>query len=301
MAETIGFIGLGLMGEPMAANLLKAGFALRVWNRSPQKAAQLVAQGAVLCGSPAEVATPGGIVVTMVADDAVLDDVAFGERGFAPVLGEGGLHVSMSTVSPESTRRLAQRHRALGSRLLAAPVFGRPTAAAAAKLWICQSGPADAAQRAKPLLAAMSQGVQDFGADEGAANVAKLAGNFMIGAALEAMGEAYALAEKNGVDRKTLSDFLSGTIFAAPVYVSYSAIVAAKQADWVGFPLQLGLKDFNLVLDAAGRSKVPMPLANLVRDRLLSAVARGRGEHDWTALTHGAAEDAGLAVGKGGG
>ena len=173
------------------------------------------------------------------------------------------------------------------------------TAAAAARLWICQSGAEADARRARRLLAAMSQGVYDFGSDVGAAGVAKLAGNFMIGAALETMAEAYALAEKNGVQRKALSDFLTQTIFAAPVYVNYSDIVAAKHADWIGFQLQLALKDFNLVLDTAERAQVPMPLANLVHDRQLSAIAKGRGEHDWTALTHGADEDAGLAVGKG--
>ena len=182
--------------------------------------------------------------------------------------------------------------------MLAAPVFGRPNAAEAAKLWICQSGAAQARQRAKPLLAVMGQGVYDFGEDEGAANVAKLAGNFMIGAAMEAMGEAYALAEKNGVDRKALSDFLTQTIFAAPVYVNYSAIVAAKHADWIGFQLRHALKDFNLVLDTAKRASVPMPLADLVHGRLTTAVEKGRAEHDWSEFTLGAAEDAGLSVGK---
>lgn len=297
MAETVGFIGLGLMGEPMAANLQKAGYKLRVYNRSPQKATRLVEQGATLCGAPAEVATAGGIVVTMVADDGALEDVAFGERGFGTALGNG-LHISMSTVSPETTRRLARRHRDQGGQMLAAPVFGRPNAALAGKLFICQSGPAQAKQRAKPLFDAMGQGVYDFGEDEGAANVAKLAGNFMIGAAMEAMGEAYALAEKNGVDRKALSDFLTQTLFAAPTYVNYSGIIAAKHADWIGFQLKLGLKDFGLIRDTAERSGVPMPFANVVRDRLVSGMAKGRAEHDWSELAFGAAEDAGLSVGK---
>ncbi len=294
MTQTVGFIGLGLMGEPMAANLAKAGFKLRVYNRSPQKAAKLVEQGATVCASPADTATEGGIVVTMVSDDAALEDVAFGERGFGPVLGKGGLHLSMSTVAPETLHRLAERHRRAGSQLLAAPVFGRPNAAAAGKLWICQSGPAEAKARAKPLLDAMGQGVYDFGEAPTAAGVAKLAGNFMIGAAMEAMGEAYAFAEKNGVDRKALSDFLTQTIFAAPVYVNYSAIVAAKKADWIGFQLRLGLKDFKLVLATAEQAGVPMPIASLVRDRMVSAIAKGRGDNDWTEMALGALEDAAL-------
>ncbi len=294
MTQAVGFIGLGLMGEPMAANLLKAGFALRIYNRSPEKAGQLAGNGATLCKTAREVGGQGGVVITMVADDNALEAVTFGNDGFASVLGANGLHVSMSTVSAETARRLAREHRKLGTDYVAAPVFGRPNAAAAAKLWICQSGPAKAKQRAKALFDAMGQGVYDFGEDEGAANVAKLAGNFMIACALEAMAEAFALAEKNGLSRQAISDFLSQTIFAAPVYTNYSAIIANKRADWIGFMLRLALKDMNLVLDTARSAHVPMPFANIVRDRLVSGVAKGRGEMDWTAMGLGAAEDAGL-------
>ena len=296
MNKNVGFIGLGLMGEPMAANLLKAGFALRVFNRTPDKAAKLVGQGARLCRSAAEVAQPGGTVVTMVADDQALEQVAFGKEGFAQTLGEGGVHLSMSTIGAATSRRLAQQHRSLGSQYVAAPVFGRPNAAAAAKLWICTSGPAAARARVKPLLEAMGQGTYDFGEDEGAANIAKLAGNFMIGCALEAMAEAYALAEKNGLNRQALSDFFTQTLFSAPVYANYGGIVAKKRSDWVGFLLRLALKDMNLVLDSAEASRVPMPFANIVHDRLISAIAKGRAEADWTALTLGASEDAALPI-----
>jgi 3-hydroxyisobutyrate dehydrogenase-like beta-hydroxyacid dehydrogenase len=298
MTETVGFIGLGLMGGPMAMNLVTSGHRLRIYNRSPDKAAPLLERGALLCHTPAGVAEGSDIVVTMVADDAVLELVTFGEHGFAPALRKGGIHLSMSTVSAETARRLAAQHAGLGADYVAAPVFGRPNAAQAAKLWICQSGSAAAKQRVGPLLDAMGQGVHDFGEEVGAANVAKLAGNFMIAAALESMAEAYTLAEKHGLDRRALSDFLTPTIFASPVYANYGSIVAAKQADWIGFVLRLALKDLNLVLDAAEAGRVPMPFANIVHDRLISAIAKGRGEEDWTAFTLGAVEDAGLPVAK---
>ena len=194
MPETIGFIGLGRMGAAMAANLLAAGFDLRVYNRTPQKAAPLVAKGAALANSPADAVPRGGIVITMVADDDALLSIANEE--FARALGPGGVHVSMSTVLPRTNEQLAEQHRQYGASLTAAPVFGRPEAAAERKLWICNSGPADARRRVRPVLDGLGQGVFEFGDAVGAANVVKLAGNFLLTAAIEAMAEASAFAEK---------------------------------------------------------------------------------------------------------
>ena len=290
----VAFVGLGLMGAPMAANLLKAGFQLSVYNRTADKAQPLIAAGAKHVLTPAAAATPGGIVVSMVADDHVLGQVCTGPDGFGERLGEGGLHVSMSTVSPETSRRLAHWHAHRGSDYVAAPVFGRPPAAAAGKLWIAHSGSTVAKTRARPLLEAMGQGVFDFGDDAGAANVVKLAGNFLIGCVLEGLAEAQTLAEKNGVERSVLSDFLTQTIFACSVYQNYGAVIAAGHSDQIGFLLRLGLKDVKLVQALAEQSGTPMPFASVVRDRLLSAVAKGRGEMDWTALGLNVSEDAGL-------
>lgn len=296
--EAIGFIGLGLMGEPMAANLLKAGSAVTVYNRTAAKAARLVETGAKLAARPAEVAAPGGIVITMVADDRALLEVTTGGDGFGERLGSGGVHLCMSTVSPETAEQLSAWHAQRGSQYVAAPVFGRPPAAAAGKLWIVVSGPATAKARVRPLLDAMGQGVFDFGEAPRAAKLVKLAGNFLILSAVEALGEAQTLAEKNGVDRKALSDFLTQTIFACTVYQSYGPIIAAGGPEQIGFQLRLGLKDVKLVLDAAERAAAPMPLASLVHDRFVSAIAKGRGEMDWTAVTLGIAEDAGLKAGR---
>jgi len=293
--QPVGFVGLGLMGGPMAANLLKAGFELSVYNRSADKARTLGDAGARVVPLAREVATPGGVVVTMLADDKVLETLTTGPDGFGERLGAGGLHLSMSTVSPETSRRLAHWHAHRGSQYVAAPVFGRPPAAAAGKLWVVQSGETAAKARAQPILAAMGQGVFDFGEDPGAANVVKLAGNFLIVCVLEAFAEAQTLAQKNGIERKALSDFLTQTIFACGVFQNYGPVIAAGRADQIGFPLRLGLKDVRLVQQIAESSQTPMPFAGTVHDRLLSAVAKGRGEMDWTAFTLSVSEDAGVA------
>lgn len=291
MTDTLGMIGLGKMGLAMAENLLSAGFSLRVYNRTPQKAAGLVAKGAVLAKSPAEAAVAGGIVVSMVADDRALLELASDD--FCRTLG-AGVHLSMSTVSPVTSRTLAERHARFGGQLVAAPVFGRPEAAAAKKLWICPAGPAAAKERAKPVFDALGQGVFDFGEDVGAGNVVKLAGNFMLAAAIEAMAEASAMAEKNGVPRAALLNMLSSTIFNCPIYVNYGTGIINSAFEKPAFAVPLILKDMHLVQQAAAAGRAPMPMVNLLVDRYLTAIAKGRENYDATALALGPAEDAGL-------
>jgi len=193
MKETIGFIGLGGMGLAIATNLLKAGFGLRVYNRTAEKARDLLELGAQLARSSAEAVSPGGIVVTMVSNDQAVEEVTLGANGFLGQLGDG-VHVSMSTIAPRTARRLAGLHRERGAGYVASPVFGKPEVAARAQLWVVTSGDAAARARVRPLQEAMSQQVFDFGDDPGAANVIKLAGNFLLGAAIEAMAEAFTLA-----------------------------------------------------------------------------------------------------------
>jgi 3-hydroxyisobutyrate dehydrogenase-like beta-hydroxyacid dehydrogenase len=294
MNTEIGFVGLGAMGAPMAANLIAAGYKLRVYNRTASKAEALVAMGATRVERPGDAAPPGGIVITMVADDAALENVTLGAGGLAERLGRGGIHISMSTVAPATARRLSQHHATHGSTYIAAPVFGRPDAAKAKKLWILASGPA--AQRAaiRPVLEAMGQAIFDFGDDPGAANVAKLAGNFLIAANLEAMSEAFAMAEKQGVDQAAVADMLAKTLFACPIYQNYGKMVSEKRFTPVGFRMPLGLKDVELTLRTAAEVTVPMPTASLVRDRFLASLAKGRGEMDWAAIALSVLDDAGL-------
>jgi 3-hydroxyisobutyrate dehydrogenase-like beta-hydroxyacid dehydrogenase len=292
VTETVGFIGLGRMGAAMAKRLV-AGYALKVYNRTPAKAEPLVALGAEAASAPSGVVSPGGVVFSIVSDDQALEEVV-SDPDFLARLG-AGVHVCMSTVAPSTARRMDAAHAAAGAAYLCAPVFGRPPAAVAGKLWIAVSGPDEAKRRVRPMLEHLGQGVADFGDAPGAANVVKLAGNFVVGAAIEALAEACALAEKNGIDRGTLIDLL-GSLFDSPVYRIYGKAVAERRYEPAGFSLALGLKDVNLVLETVEASRVPMPLASLLHDRLLAAVAKGRGELDWAAIEVGVSEDAGLTA-----
>jgi 3-hydroxyisobutyrate dehydrogenase-like beta-hydroxyacid dehydrogenase len=296
MKETVGFIGLGNMGFPMARNLLEAGYAVRVWNRTPARADALVAAGAVRAASPGTAAQEGGIVVTMVADDRALEEIVFGPGGLAEHPADGRIHLSMSTIAPATARRLAEDEAGRGGSYGAAPVFGRPDAAAARKLWICLSGAQAVRIRVRPVLEALGQRVFEFGEDPGAANVVKLSGNFLIAAAMEAMGEIAALAEKSGLERSAVIGMLSETLFSCPIYQNYGAAIAERRHEPAGFRLALGLKDVDLAWQEARNAGAPMPLASLLHDRLLAAVARGRGDLDWSALALGIAEDAGLPI-----
>lgn len=295
MPETLGFIGLGNMGAPIAANLLKAGYGLRVYNRTTSKAAPLVAHGATLAASAADVAQPGGIVLTMLADDRALEDLCLPAQSFVELLGPGGVHISLSTISPATARRLAEHHAKHKVDYIASPVFGRPDAAAAAKLWICNSGPAAAKKKIQPIIAPIGQGVFDFGEDVGAANVVKLCGNFLIAATIESLAEMLTLAEKNGISKKAVAEMIGKF---SPMHAGYANQIADQKFEPAGFRLILGLKDVNLVMQTAAASMTPMPLACLLHDRWVSAVAKGRGDLDWSAVALGVAEDAGLAVRK---
>jgi 3-hydroxyisobutyrate dehydrogenase-like beta-hydroxyacid dehydrogenase len=290
---TVGFIGLGLLGLPMARALARAGFPLRVYNRTPEKAASVEALGAQRVDTPREAAA-GGIVITVVADDAALREVTAGENGFLGALGEGGVHISCSTIAPSTASELAQQHAQHGELYLGTPVFGRGDAADAGALRICVSGDDRAKEKARPLLEALGQAIFDFGDDPAAANVVKLAGNFLIAGAVEAMAEAYTMAEKNGVSRQAVHELFSQTLFACPIYQNYGRMVAEHAYTPAGFYLPLGLKDVQLFENVGYRSRVPTPLAGIVRDRMLASLAKGREEMDWTSFALEISESAGL-------
>ena len=294
MNEVIGFVGLGSMGLPIASNLVEAGYTLQVYNRSPQKAQPLLDKGAKLCTNSGNVVESRGIVITMLSNDQALEEVVLGENGILEKLDSGGIHLSMSTVSPATAQKLAEHHERRGAHYLAAPVFGRPDAAAARKLWICLSGNGAAKERVLPVLNVLGQGVFDFGEQVGAANVVKLAGNFLIISAIEAMAEAFTLAEKNGIERTKVAELFGQTLFACPIYQNYGRMIAQEQYQPAGFKLSLGLKDVTLALQTARDSQMPMPLGSLLHDRLMAAVAKGRGDIDWTGLALAISEEAGI-------
>lgn len=293
-APSLGIVGLGAMGLPLARLLRGAGYPLKAYNRTRSRAEPLLAAGVTLADSPGGVADPGGIAITILSDDDALEEVTLGEGGLLGRLGEGGVHLSMSTVSPETSRRLAALHAGRGESYLAAPVFGRPDAAAEGRLTVCLAGPEAARARVAEVLAVVSQGVFEFGEEPAAANVVKLAGNFLIGAAIEAMAEAFTLAEKNGISRSSMHELFSSTLFACPVYQSYGRLVSEQRYEPAGFRMPLGLKDISLVLQAAWSSVAPMPVANLLHDRLAASVAKGRTELDWAGIGLEVSEAAGL-------
>jgi 3-hydroxyisobutyrate dehydrogenase-like beta-hydroxyacid dehydrogenase len=291
----IGFIGLGNMGTPMAQNLIKAGYQLQVYNRTIAKANELEAASITKCKTPAEAAANVEFVVTMLSEDEILKEAVSGEDGLVHTLQKGAVHISMSTISPETSQLLSGLHEQAGSHYIAAPVFGRPEAAAAKKLFICTSGNTKAKELAKPILEALGQSITDFGEDAGGANVVKIAGNFMILASLEMMAEAFTLAEKNGLDRATVANFFGSTLFNAPIYQNYGKLIANKQYEPVGFKASLGLKDARLAVKLSQTSETPMPLATLAHNRLLTAIAKGGGNKDWVeAFGKGVADDAGV-------
>lgn len=278
----VGFLGLGRMGRGMALNLVKAGHRVRVWNRSADAAEALRAHGAEPVATPAE-AFRGDAAVTMLADDAALRAVIV-EGGLLDQAEKPKVHLGASTISVALAEELAAVHGRAGVAYVSAPVFGRPDVAEAGKLNILAAGPDDAIAAAQPLLAAMGAKTWRFGEAPARANAVKLAGNMMIVAAIEAMGEASALAEAHGVSAAELLDLLTNTIFAAPVYKNYGASIAAGRYEPPGFGLALGAKDVRLALAAGEAARVPMPLASVLRDGLLEALAHGDGEKDLAAL-----------------
>jgi 3-hydroxyisobutyrate dehydrogenase-like beta-hydroxyacid dehydrogenase len=288
----LGFLGLGQMGVGMAANLIKAGHHVTVYNRSPGKADDLIAQGATEAKSVAE-AAQGDAVITMVADDKALDSMAFGDAGIIASLPKNAIHISCSTISVALSEKLTAAHGEAGQHFIAAPVFGRPDAAAAAKLAVVAAGPAETLSRCAPIFEAIGQRTFILGDTPPIANLIKLSGNFLIASVIESLGEAMALVGKAGVDLHAYLDMLTSTLFAAPVYKTYGNLIANGKFEPAGFAAPLGQKDIRLTLSAAEHLNVPMPVASLLRDRFLTLIATGGQNLDWSAIGKLAAKDSG--------
>ena len=290
----IGVIGLGRMGRGIAGRVLGAGHDLAVHNRTPGKDADLVAAGARSVASIAQACEQRDVVVTMLADDAALDAVALGAGGLRDSLPVGAIHMVMGTHGVGIVRALTAAHAAAGQTLVAAPVLGRPDAAASGQLGIVAAGPAEALQRCKPLLDVIGRRTFEAGASPDAATSIKLANNFMLGCAVQAMGEAYSLVRRFGVAPQVLHDVMTEGLFSAPAYKVYGKIMADEAYDNVGFTTRLALKDMSLVLAAGDMARVPLPSASLLRDRLLAAIAHGDADRDWAVLAREQARTAGL-------
>jgi 3-hydroxyisobutyrate dehydrogenase-like beta-hydroxyacid dehydrogenase len=289
----VGMIGLGRMGAGMAANLLKAGHEVSVYNRTPAKAAALVAEGAKAAASVAE-ACRGDAVITMLANDQAVEHAVFGDGGVIASLPAGAIHVSSSTISVALVERMAAAHSQVGQRFVAAPVFGRPNIAAAGQLFVIAAGEPATVEAAAPLFDAIGQRTFVISETPQIANLVKLSGNFLIAAVMESLGEAMALVGKAGIDKRRYLDILTSTLFGAPVYATYGGLVADGAFEPPGFAAPLGYKDIRLALAAADDLRVPMPLASLLRDRFLTLLANGGDALDWSAIGQLAAKDAGL-------
>jgi len=290
----IGFIGLGNMGSGMARRLIDAGHTLTVYNRTRRRAEPFRALGIDVADTIRDAAAKADVLISMVADDQAVEEVVFPPGDALHALPSGAVHVSMSTVSVAMSRRLADAHHEGRQHYVGAPVFGRPEAAASGKLFVVAAGPDDQVRRCQPVFDAVGQKTFNVGSDAPAANVIKLAGNFMISAMIESLAESVALARKHEVDPHVLLDVLTGSLFSAPIYRTYGSILLEQKFDPPGFKLPLGMKDNTLVLEAAQAARVSMPVASLLHDHFVTALAMGLGESDWSAVARVTYRNAGL-------
>ncbi len=289
----LGFIGLGHMGSAMAANLVKAGHEVTVFNRSPGKSSPLVELGAHEAPDLAAACT-GEVVITMLADDQAVSEVVLEAGGVVAHLPKGAIHLSMSSISAALSKRLSRAHAQAGQRYVAAPVFGRPDMASAAKLFIVAAGDPAAIDACRPLFDALGQKTSTIGVEPSAANLVKLTANFLQAAVIESLGEAIALIGKAGIDRRAYVDLLTSTIFTAPAYRIFGPLIADGKFGPAAFAAPLGYKDIRLALAEAETLRVPMPLASLVHDRFLRLFAQGGEKLDWSAIGALATQDAGV-------
>lgn len=276
----IAIVGLGNMGRPIAENIMKAGYSLTVYNRTKEKAADLLEKGAEYAETPRQAAEHADIVLSMLSDDEAVTGVTFGACGIIAGLSENGIHISMSTISTALSEQLSAAHSGRGQSFIAAPVLGRPDAAEKAELRIITAGPAEAK---KTLLNILSQQVFDTGEETKTANAAKISVNFLLVSMLEALSESFLMMEKYGLEQKQFLE-IAGALFGSPVYQNYGTMMAEEKFEPAGFKMSLGLKDTNLALAAAEQVSAKLPLAELAKSHFESGIEQGFGDLDWAAL-----------------
>jgi 3-hydroxyisobutyrate dehydrogenase-like beta-hydroxyacid dehydrogenase len=290
----VGFVGLGRMGQAMAGRLLQAGHEVAVYNRTPEKTKALAGAGAKVVGSIAEAAAFGEACFSMLTDDAAVEDVARQKGGLLESLPKGGIHICSGTHGVGVIRKLTGLHREHGQVLLTAPILGRPEQVTAGQVGVVVAGPANEVKRCMPLFAAIGRRTFEAGEDPAAATSLKLANNFVLGCAIEAMGEGFALIRKYGVPPEVFYDVMTDGLFSAPAYKVYGRIMVDGSYDKAGQMAVNGLKDADLILAAGGTVGVPLPSGNVWRDRLVAAVGRGEGEKDWAVMALEQARASGL-------
>lgn len=286
----IGFIGLGQMGRSMTTRLLDRGFPLRVWNRSAAAAEACRRRGASVAARPEEL-FDCDVVITMLADDAAVEAVWI-TSGLLQKMPATTIHLNMASVSLNLGRRLTALHQTAGTAYVSAPVFGRPEPAATGQLDIIAAGPTAALAQCVPLFEALGRCWFNVGSEAHCANIVKIARNFLLGSIIESLGEAFALVQKSGVDPAAFLDIITSTSMNSPAYKNYGKLILEEPAQPT-FTLNLGLKDVELALQAGHDTAVPLPLAALLREQHLAAIAQGYGEREWAALGNYIAERAG--------
>jgi 3-hydroxyisobutyrate dehydrogenase-like beta-hydroxyacid dehydrogenase len=290
----VGFIGLGRMGRHIARRIMTGGHDLAVYNRNPAKAEEFANSGARVACTIAEACADRDVVITMLTDDAALADVAYRHEGVKDSLSQGAIHLAMGTHGVDAMRALDAAHAMAGQVLVAAPVLGRPEAAEAGTLGIVAAGLAEAVKTCAPLFEVVGRRTFEAGPDPVGACAIKLSNNFVLGSAIETMGEAFALVRKYGVAPDVLYQVLTDGLFSSVAYKTYGRIIATEAYDQVGFSALLGLKDAALILAAAEAARVPLPSANTLRDRLLGAIAHGDGDKDWAVIAREQARASGI-------
>jgi 3-hydroxyisobutyrate dehydrogenase-like beta-hydroxyacid dehydrogenase len=290
----IGLVGLGRMGQGMGARLLSGSHELLVYNRTSGKSADLEKAGAHVAPTVAAACKDREIVISMVADDAALNEVTLGSGGIRTSLAKDAVHVAMGTHSAGAIQALAAAHAEKGQAFVAAPVLGRPDAAAAGQLVIVAAGPPAALKQCEPAFSVMGRKTVEAGSAPEAALAIKLANNFVLGCAIETMAEGFALVRKYGVNPQVFYDVMTEGLFAAPAYKVYGKLMVDSSYDKPGFTTRLGLKDIKLALAAAELVNVPLPSGSVVRDRLVGAIAHGDGDKDWAVLGREQARACGL-------
>lgn len=285
MALKASFIGLGNMGVPMAFNLLKGGVELSIYNRTREKAEPLIKAGAKFLEKPGDAFKESPIVFSMLTNDEALVEVTEGKGGILEGAGKGCLHISLSTVAPDTIKKLMVKHHDKHAELITATVFGRPDVAERGELWICVAGNEEAKKQAAPFLQMMGKKIYDFGTSPEMANVVKISGNFMILSVIEMLGEAFALVKKNGIDPEQFISFMTDSLFPSPVYRTYGKIISQEEFTPPGFKMNLGLKDLNLFLSASEKFSLDLPFAKILEEQMLTSLEKGREGMDWSAIS----------------
>jgi len=290
----IAFLGLGRMGQGMAHLLVNAGYDLNVFDLYPEQATSLVEAGANLCSSVSEASEGRDLCISMLPSDNALDGLVTASGGLLESMQQGMVHVVMGTHGIEVVRKLTKLHAEAKQVFIAAHVLGRPDLAATGQLTIVPAGPSEIVASLQPVFDVLGKQTLVAGTDPQSASAVKIANNFVLGCAIETIGEAMSLVRKLGVEPEMFQKVLTEGLFSAPAYKVYGQMIVDQAYDSMGATATIGLKDMNLALQAAESAEMPLPSASIMRDRLLGAIAHGDGALDWAVVAKEQARASGL-------